>query len=147
MLKVNLDRFLTAQRDVYDAALNEIRTGKKRTHWMWFVFPQIIGLGSSATSKAYAMSSIAEAKAYLAHPVLGERLRAITEAMNASVYTDPAAMLGTVDAMKFQSSITLFDLMSAEQNCFRTALDKFFCGRPDEITVRQIAIWEKAVDS
>ena len=147
MLNVNLDRFLTAQRDVYDAALKEIRTGKKRTHWMWFVFPQITGLGSSAMSKTYAIGSIAEAKAYLAHPVLGERLRAITEIMNASVYTDPAAILGSVDAMKFQSSMTLFDLISAEQECFRTALDKFFGRRPDEATVRQIAIWQRAVEN
>ena len=147
MHKIDLDRFLSAQRDVYDTALKEIRAGKKRSHWMWFVFPQITGLGSSAMSKTYAMGSIAEAKAYLAHPVLGKRLRAITEAINASVYTDPAAILGSVDAMKFQSSITLFDLMSAEQKCFRTALDKFFGGRPNEFTVRQVAIWQKAVES
>lgn len=147
MHKVNLDRFLIAQRDVYDAALMEILAEKKRTHWMWFVFPQISGLGLSAMSKTYAIGSIAEAKAYLAHPILGERLRDITEAMNSSDYADPAAILGTVDAKKFQSSITLFDLMSAEQNCFRIALDKFFCGRPDEATVRQIAIWQKAVEN
>ena len=144
---VNLERFLNAQRAVYETALLEVRAGKKRTHWMWFVFPQITGLGLSAMSKTYAIASIAEGKAYLAHPVLGERLRDITEAMNTSVYTDPAAILGTVDAMKFQSSMTLFDLISAEQKCFRTALDKFFGGRPDEATVRQIAIGQRPVDS
>ena len=143
--ELNLDRFLTAQRDVYDTALKEIRAGKKRTHWIWFVFPQIAGLGLSAMSKTYAIGSFAEAKAYLAHPVLGERLREITEAMNSSDNTDPAAILGTVDAKKFQSSMTLFDLVSAEQQCYRRALDKFFGGRADEATIRQVAIWQKDV--
>ena len=146
MHKIDLDRFLSAQRDVHDAALQEILAGKKRTHWMWFVFPQITGLGSSAMSKTYAIGSIAEAEAYLAHPVLGERLRDITDAMNIAGHNEPAAILGPIDAIKFQSSMTLFKCVSAHQKCFRLAIDKFFGGRSDEATVRQIAIWQKDVD-
>ena len=147
MHKIDLDRFLSAQRDVFDTALQEIRAGKKRTHWMWFVFPQITGLGSSAMSTRYAISSIEEAKAYHAHPLLGERLRVITEAMNNAAPNDPAAILGPIDAIKFQSSATLFEFVSADQKCFRTALDKFFAGRPDEATVRQIAVYQNDIDS
>ena len=147
MHKIDLDRFLSAQRDVFDTALQEIRAGKKRTHWMWFVFPQITGLGSSAMSTRYAINSIEEAKAYHAHPLLGERLRVITEAMNNAAPNDPTAILGPIDAIKFQSSATLFEFVSADLKCFRTALDKFFAGRPDEATVRQIAIWQNLIDS
>lgn len=147
MHKIDLDRFLSAQRDVFDIALQEIRAGKKRTHWMWFVFPQITGLGSSAMSTRYAIGSIEEAKAYLAHPLLSERLRVITEAMNTAAHNDPAAILGPIDAIKFQSSTTLFEFVSADQKYFRTALDKFFGGRPDEATVRQIAVWQNDFDS
>lgn len=147
MHKIDLDRFLLAQRDVYDTALQEVRAGKKRTHWMWFVFPQVAGLGSSKLFTRYAIGSIEEAKAYLAHPVLGERLRAITRAMNNAAASNPVSIVGSVDAMKFQFSMTLFESASVNHYCFRTAIDKFFGRRPDEGTVRQIAIWRKETDS
>ena len=147
MHKIDLDHFLSAQRDVYDTALLEIRAGKKRSHWMWYVFPQVTGLGSSAMSARYAIGSLKEAKAYLAHPVLGQRLRVITEAMNTAFENSPVSILGSIDALKFQSSMTLFDSVTVDPNCFREAIDKFFGGRPDEFTVQQIAIWQKAVDS
>ena len=146
MAHFDLQRFVQAQDPIYDKVRAELAAGVKASHWMWFVFPQITGLGSSAMSTRYAISSIEEAKAYHAHPLLGERLRVITEAMNNAAPNDPAAILGPIDAIKFQSSATLFEFVSADQKCFRTALDKFFAGRPDEATVRQIAIWQNDID-
>ena len=134
----DLNRYVSAQRDIYATALAEVRAGKKRSHWMWFIFPQFRGLGSSEMSLYYAIGSIEEAKAYLDHPILGSRLFEITEAMNSSVGSDPTSILGTIDAAKFRSSMTLFDCIGEGQNCFRFAIDKFFKGVVDEETVRLI---------
>lgn len=139
----DLGRFERAQRGVYETALLEIRAGRKRTHWMWFVFPQVIGLGLSETSVFYAIGSLDEAKAYLAHPVLGTRLREITGVMNAGAQSNPAGILGTIDAAKFWSSMTLFDIVTTDQDCFRYALDKFFEGQADEETVRRVEFWRQ----
>ncbi|MFD1951760.1 DUF1810 domain-containing protein [Sphingomonas arantia] len=129
-----LERFVDAQADVYDRALREIRAGDKTTHWMWFVFPQIDGLGRSATARAYAIASIAEARAYLAHPVLGARLRECVEAISDG---SPDAMFGSVDAMKLRSSLTLFAEAGGADEPFAPALARLF-GSADEATLRLI---------
>lgn len=143
MRSYNLGRFENAQRRVYETALLEIRAGRKRTHWMWFVFPQVIGLGLSETSVFYAIDSIEEAQAYLAHPILGARLGEATKAMNANADDTPSSILGATDAAKFRSSMTLFNLIDPDQDCFRHALDKFFGGQVDEETVRRVGSWRK----
>ena len=138
MLIFDLERFVSAQTDTYATALDEVLAGKKRTHWMWFIFPQYRGLGSSELSVHYAIGSIEEAKAYLAHPLLGARLQEVTKAMNAAALNDPEMILGEIDAAKFRSSMTLFDSINAGHTCFRFAIDKFFAGVVDEETVRLI---------
>ena len=139
----DLTRFANAQRDLYDAALQEIKTGRKRSHWMWFVFPQVAGLGLSETSVYFAIASVEEAQAYLAHPMLGTRLREITDAMNATLESDPAVILGATDAAKFRSSMTLFNLIGPDEKCFDLALNKFFGGQLDEETVRRVEMWRQ----
>ena len=143
MPNFDLGRYVTAQSNTYESALEEVRAGKKRSHWMWFVFPQVSGLGTSDMTAHYAIGSIEEAYAYLAHPILGLRLREVTEAMNARVQSDPALILGSIDAAKFRSSMTLFDSIAPDQTCFRFAIDKFFGGEVDEVTVFRLASWRK----
>ena len=130
-----LDRFVTAQHGVFEGALAEIRRGAKRSHWMWFVFPQLHGLGRSATAQHYAIRSIDEARAYLAHPLLGARLRECVAALQDLSGTDAEAVFGPVDAMKLRSSLTLFCEASGER-LFGAALDRWFDGTRDEATVR-----------
>jgi uncharacterized protein (DUF1810 family) len=131
-----LERFLTAQADHHDAALREIVAGAKTGHWMWFIFPQIAGLGRSETARFYAIAAAAEARAYLAHPVLGARLR---DCVRAIPDGDPDRMFGTVDAMKLRSSLTLFAAVAAADDPFRAALDRLFAGRKDAATLRLLA--------
>jgi len=142
-----LDRFVKAQAEVYDAALAELRRGVKRGHWMWFVFPQIAGLGMSATSRLYAIGSLAEAQAYLVHPLLGPRLRECTEALLSHRGRSAAAMLGGIDATKLRSSMTLFERAAGIDGevfggevfggeVFGRCLDSFFDGARDEATLR-----------
>jgi len=131
----HLQRFVEAQAKHYEAALSEIRSGHKRSHWIWFVFPQVEGLGSSSMSRHYAIGSAAEAAAYLAHPVLGLRLRACVTAMNALPEHDARAILGDIDALKFHSSMTLFAEVARGDFLFRQALEKFFGDRRDPKTV------------
>ena len=128
----NLQRFVDAQDGVIDAALAELRAGAKQTHWMWFVFPQLAGLGHSATAKFYAISSIEEARGYLEHPILGRRLHDCLAALQQWTGRRTATeILGTVDAMKLQSSLTLFD--AAEPgSVFHVGLLNFFAGQRDE---------------
>jgi uncharacterized protein (DUF1810 family) len=136
-------RFLTAQDDggVYATALAELRAGRKRSHWMWFVFPQLAGLGRSPASKYYALSGREEARDYLEHPILGRRLVECAEALIALPTGDPVAILGAVDAQKLQSSMTLFAL-AAEQDqdhaVFRAVLEQYFSGVDDPETVRRL---------
>jgi uncharacterized protein (DUF1810 family) len=104
-----LERFVTAQEGVFDRALSEIRAGAKRSHWMWFIFPQLAGLGRSAMAQRYGIRSLAEARAYLAHPVLGPRYRDCVDALAALADTDAGRVFGPVDALKLRSSLTLFD--------------------------------------
>jgi len=135
----DLQRFVDAQDrgGTYAQALAELRAGAKRSHWMWFVFPQLAGLGRSATAQHYAISGPAEAQAYLAHPVLGPRLRECAAALTGLDTTDPVAVLGGVDAQKLQSSMTLFAAVSAEP-VFGAVLDRFFGGRSDPGTMSRL---------
>lgn len=129
-----LERFVEAQGPVYAQALAEIRRGAKRTHWMWFVFPQLAGLGRSATAERYAIEDMAEARAYLAHPLLGSRYVECVSALQDLPGSDPAAIFGTVDAMKLRSSLTLFEAAGGD-SLFGAALDRWFGGERDEKTL------------
>lgn len=131
----HLARFVAAQADVWPAPLDELRSGRKRSHWMWFVFPQVAGLGMSAMSQHYAIRSRDEAAAYLAHDVLGPRLAETTDAVleHAGRLT-AEAIFGGIDAVKFRSSMTLFDEV-APNNRYRRALDAFCAGEPDPATL------------
>ncbi len=137
-----LRRFVEAQEEeaIYARALAELRAGRKRSHWMWFVFPQIAGLGSSPMARAYAIRSAAEARAYLDHPVLGPRLRECAAALLAA---DPAlsaeAILGGIDALKLRSSMTLFARADPVEELFPAVLDRFYDGEADPATDRLLA--------
>lgn len=133
-----LTRFVTAQEDEYPRALAEIRAGRKRTHWMWFVFPQIQGLGSSSTARFYAIQSRAEAEAYLAHPVLGTRLLEITEALLAVEGKTANEIFGYPDDLKLRSCATLFASVSAPGSVFERVLGKFYGGEADPETLRRL---------
>lgn len=134
----DLDRFVAAQDagGTYERALAELRAGRKTTHWMWFVFPQIAGLGQSAMARRYAIASIDEARAYLQHPVLGARLRAAVHALLAQPASAQAIeILGGIDTMKLRSCLTLFARAAgAGDDLFRRALERFFGGAPDTAT-------------
>ena len=130
-----LDRFVDAQRPSYDAALAELRAGKKRGHWMWFIFPQVEGLGSSPTSQFYAIKSREEGEAYLAHPVLGPRLRACAEAVNEVERRSAHEIFGSPDDLKFHSSMTLFAQLAPDYEVFENAVRKYFAGRYDTVTL------------
>ena len=134
----DLRRFVAAQDGVYGDVVAELRAGRKRSHWMWFVFPQIAGLGSSAMAKRYAIASRAEAEAYLAHPVLGERLRACTDLVLAVPGRDITAILGSPDDVKFRSSMTLFGRAAPGEARFGAALDRYFGGEPDGATLQRL---------
>jgi uncharacterized protein (DUF1810 family) len=131
----SLDRFVQAQQGVYPTALAELRAGRKRSHWMWFVFPQLAGLGRSATAERYAIGSLHEAREYLAHPLLGARLRECAAALLALPGSDPEAVLGGIDALKLRSSMTLFLRASSDQ-LFADVLAKYYDGEPDAETDR-----------
>lgn len=130
----DIERFVDAQRGVFEAALGELRAGRKAGHWMWFVFPQLRGLGRSGTSRYYGLGSAAEAAEYLAHPVLGPRLRICIEAILA--HDKPASeIFGSPDDTKLRSSLTLFSAVAPHEPAFSRALQKFFDGKPDPLTV------------
>ncbi|HPG22354.1 MAG TPA: DUF1810 domain-containing protein [Amaricoccus sp.] len=135
-MTTDLDRFVAAQDAVWPAVAAELAAGRKATHWMWFVFPQIAGLGRSATAIRFALADIGEARAYLAHPVLGPRLRDATRAMLHHAGTAPEAILGGIDALKFRSSMTLFAAADPDEPLFPAALATFYGGAPDPATLR-----------
>ena len=135
MDEFNLARFVEAQAPIYAQALAELRRGRKESHWMWFVFPQFAGLGRSPMAQFYAISSLAEARAYLAHPVLGPRLRECTDAVLAHPDLGAEAIFGPVDAMKLRSSMTLFGAAAADGRLFASVLDLFFSGGRDPATL------------
>ncbi|HEV8544768.1 MAG TPA: DUF1810 domain-containing protein [Candidatus Limnocylindrales bacterium] len=130
----DINRFLTAQEGVFSGALDELRRGRKTGHWMWFIFPQIAGLGRSAMSQRYAIVSLDEARAYLAHPVLGARLRACAEAVLSVRGRTADEILGAIDAVKLRSCMTLFHRAAPEEPLFREVLDRFFGGAADDAT-------------
>ncbi len=135
----DLQRFVDAQAAAYAAALAEIRKGRKTSHWMWFAFPQIAGLGHSATSQHFAIRSLAEARAYLAHPMLGRRLRESVGALQDLSDTTAERVFGSVDAAKLRSSLTLFVAAAPEERLFAAALARWFRGAADERTLVLLA--------
>jgi len=135
----NLARFAEAQAGVYETALCEIRAGRKQSHWMWFVFPQLRGLGRSETARRYGIASPAEAAAYLAHPLLGARLVECTQLMLAVRDKSALEVLGAPDDLKFRSSMTLFAALSPPASCFAAALDRYFDGVADAATLMLLA--------
>ena len=136
----DLGRFVRAQEGVYPQALAEIRAGEKRSHWMWFTFPQYDGLGFSSTSKRYAIKSLAEAEAYLRHPVLGPRLVECAEAALGVEGRSAAEIFDSPDDMKLRSSATLFAQVSPPESVFHRLLEKYFDGEPDQKTLRLIGV-------
>lgn len=134
----DLARFVDAQAGTYEQALAELRAGRKRGHWIWFILPQFAGLGTSAMSARYAIGSLDEARAYLAHPVLGARLRECVSALCAHGGRSAAEILGDIDAMKLRSCLTLFAVASEQDPLFTGALARFFEGRADERTLSLI---------
>ena len=134
----DLARFLAAQDPVIDRVMAELRAGRKRSHWMWFVFPQLAGLGTSAMAQRYAIATLDEARAYLAHFVLGPRLRAATDAVLATTDRPLLAIFGTPDDMKFCSSMTLFERAGGDDEPFAEALRRFCGSTRDEATVRRL---------
>jgi uncharacterized protein (DUF1810 family) len=130
----HLQRFLDAQAGDYERALAEIAAGAKRSHWMWYIFPQLAGLGHSAMARRYAIASRAEARAYLAHPILGPRLLRCVAALQALPGADPVAIFGPVDAMKLRSSLSLFEAAGGSA-LYAAALERWFAGMRDPATL------------
>lgn len=135
-----LDRFLDAQRGDYAAALAEVRRGRKTSHWMWYIFPQIAGLGQSSTARYYSIRDLEEAREYYAHPVLGQRLREISGALLDLRGSDPVAVFGGIDSMKLKSSMTLFAVAAPDDPLFRQVLDKYYGGEQDVLTLRILGV-------
>ncbi|HEX6991897.1 MAG TPA: DUF1810 domain-containing protein [Gemmatimonadales bacterium] len=131
----SLDRFLTAQKPVYDQVLTELSDGRKRTHWMWFIFPQIAGLGTSETSRRFAIRNLDEARAYLAHPILGARLRQCAALLLQLRDRSAHEIFGSPDDLKLHSSATLFAQVSPSGSVFRQLLDQFFGSEEDTRTL------------
>lgn len=134
-MEYDLIRFVEAQKSSYSQALGEISRGKKLSHWMWFIFPQFAGLGRSETAQHYAIASLDEARAYLNHPVLGSRYIECVTALQDLPTSDPTAVLGSVDATKLRSSLTLFSEAAPEQKLFKAALERWFRGSKDQLTI------------
>lgn len=135
-----LQRFVAAQDagGSYDGAVRELRDGRKQSHWMWFVFPQVAGLGRSATARHFAISGLPEARAYLAHPVLGPRLLQCARVLAELTATDAVAVFGPVDAQKLQSSMTLFAQADSSEPVFRDVLNQYFGGEADDSTTGRL---------
>lgn len=131
----DLDRFLDAQRPVIDQARAELVAGEKRSHWMWFVFPQLAGLGRSPTAQHYGIAGLAEAHAYLAHPILGGRLVELTRLVNGVEGRTALQIFGSPDDLKFRSSMTLFAKAAPQEPAFAEALERYYAGEPDPRTL------------
>lgn len=136
----SLSRFLEAQEGVYETALKELRNGRKDSHWMWFVFPQLASLGRSATAQFYGIEGLGEARAYAAHPVLGSRLAEAAQALLARPETDPVGILGPVDALKLRSCATLFRAAAETPltGLMQALLDRFYAGAPCPFTMGEL---------
>ena len=135
---MNLDRFVEAQAPVYPRALAELTAGRKQSHWMWFVFPQISGLGRSPMAQHYAIHSLDEARSYLAHPLLGARLKECTSAVLGIIGKSAHEIFDTPDDLKFHSSMTLFVHAAPDEPLFRAALEKYFGGAEDALTAEKL---------
>lgn len=135
---MDLARFVTAQKDVYDSALTELKAGRKTSHWIWFVFPQLAGLGRSETARFYGIASLEDARAYLGDPVLGPRLLECIGAVLAHRGRDPETIFGPIDALKFRSSMTLFEAAADDPAPFAAALDAFYDGARDPATLAML---------
>ena len=136
-------KFIAAQMSTYETALKEIKSGKKRTHWMWFIFPQLRGLGTSDMAQTYGIADLDEAKLYLAHNELGTRLVEIASELLNLKASDPKVIFGDIDAVKLKSSMTLFSLVSEENSVFHKVLQKFFEGQSDAKTLELLAAQEQ----
>ena len=134
-MNYNLDRFIQAQGHSYETALSEIKNGFKRTHWMWYIFPQLKELGRSSTAKYYGIDGLEEAKLYLAHPVLGTRLKEISEALLKLETNDPYRVMGDIDGLKLCSSMTLFAEVEGYDSVFGKVIDKYYNGNKDMNTI------------
>jgi len=134
----SLQRFVEAQDSVFEDVRSELRDGRKRTHWMWFIFPQIGGLGHSPMTERFAISSLDEARAYLAHPILGPRLRECTQLVNSVEGRSISQIFGYPDDMKFRSSMTLFAHATPADKMFTDALQKYFQGKHDPATIERL---------
>lgn len=143
----NLERFIDAQRADYEKALSEIRSGRKRSHWMWYIFPQVEGLGVSAMAQRYAIKSVAEARAYLGHPVLGARLRTCAEALVSLESRSVEQIFGFPDDRKLRSCATLFGAVSPAGSVFHRLLEKYFQGELDMKTIEKIKAEREHPDS
>jgi uncharacterized protein (DUF1810 family) len=131
----DLDRFVQAQEGIYEQALGELRRGRKDSHWMWFIFPQVAGLGRSPMAQAFAIGSAEEGEAYLAHPVLGTRLKQCTEAVLTHADKSAEQIFGAIDAVKLRSSVTLFGALAGPASPFALCLQRFFNGEADPATL------------
>lgn len=136
MSEFDLERFVDAQARIYEQALEELRAGRKESHWMWFVFPQLAGLGRSRMAQFYGIKGGSEARAYLTHPLLGMRLRECTRAVTAKGNRSAEEIFGSVDALKFRSSMTLFEAVSDDPEPFARAIQRFYGGERDAATLR-----------
>ena len=134
----DLERFLEAQSPVFEDVRAELRRGAKEGHWMWFVFPQIKGLGHSGMAQKFGISSRAEAEAYLAHPIVGSRLTECTRLVNLAEGRSIEEIFGDIDSLKFRSSMTLFAQVAGDNAVFAAALDKYFGGQPDKLTLDRL---------
>ena len=136
----DLQRFVAAQDkgEIYDLALDELRRGRKQSHWMWYVFPQVGGLGTSAMAEKYSISSLAEAAAYVAHPVLGSRLVVAARELTAIDSHDPVQVVGAVDSLKLRSSMTLFERAAPDEPVFGQVLEQYYGGKRDEATLARV---------
>jgi uncharacterized protein (DUF1810 family) len=135
----NLDRFLDAQAEIYESAFAELKDGRKCTHWMWFIFPQIQGLGHSETARVYAIENLAEAQAYLTHPFLGQRLRECAQALLQTEDLSALDILGSPDDLKLKSSMTLFEKVAAKDDIiFTDIIDRFYNGERCSLTLQQL---------
>jgi len=130
----DLDRFISAQEGIYAGVLDELKRGRKVGHWIWFIFPQVAGLGYSAMSQQYAISSLDEARAYLAHPILGPRLRECAATALAATGRTALEIFGSIDAMKLRSSMTLFHRAAPDEPVFAQVLERYYDGKVDEAT-------------
>ena len=134
----NLQRFVDAQKPVFEQVCSELREGCKKSHWMWFIFPQIKGLGHSETARTFAISSREEAQAYLNHPILGPRLRECSRLVTLVEGRSARQIFGSIDALKFRSSMTIFASVTSDNGAFTEALQKYFGGDVDSLTVEKL---------